>query len=218
MTEEAKATVAQKKSKLNIPMTAACILLCLTLFSFHFTGGLYARYITTASGDDSARVIKFGELTLTETGDFYQENKLMITPGVDLNKKATVSFTGSESATYVFLSVIPTKWHVSGDNKMFSVTVGSKTVMNWSLADGWVFLKTDNGAYVYYRVLAPNTALVSADIIAGGKITVSNQITRSEIGSDAMQGISISFRAAAVQIGGFADAGAAWSSIAAKGG
>ena len=41
---------------------------------------------TFASGSDSARVITFGDLTLTETGDFYEEGKLMIIPGVDLKK------------------------------------------------------------------------------------------------------------------------------------
>ncbi len=35
------------------------VLLCLVLFSTYLTGGLYARYTTTASGGDSARVAKF---------------------------------------------------------------------------------------------------------------------------------------------------------------
>ena len=76
-----------KKAKLNIPMCVACVLFCLTLFSFHLCGGLYARYTARGSASDSARVIKFGELTLTETGDFFQPGKLLIIPGVDLTKR-----------------------------------------------------------------------------------------------------------------------------------
>ena len=40
-------------------MCIACILFCLTLFSCHLCGGLYARYTTTASAGDSARVARF---------------------------------------------------------------------------------------------------------------------------------------------------------------
>lgn len=46
-------------SQLNIPMCAAGVLLCLTLFSVHLTSGLYAKYTATATGSDSARVAKF---------------------------------------------------------------------------------------------------------------------------------------------------------------
>lgn len=37
----------------------AGVLLCLTLFSFRLTAGLYARYTSTATASDSARVAKF---------------------------------------------------------------------------------------------------------------------------------------------------------------
>lgn len=47
------------KTKLNIPMLAALILLLLTMVTTHFTSGLYARYSSYATGSDSARVAKF---------------------------------------------------------------------------------------------------------------------------------------------------------------
>ena len=204
----------RKTAKVNIPMCIASFLFCLTLISIHLTSGLYAKYISSASGDDSARVIKFGELTITETGDFYEDNKLMIIPGVDLIKKATVSFSGSESATYVFVEIMPTGWSAT-DDVTFALLSNGKTAMQWSIADGWVFLKSDNGTYIYYRELAPNLELVTADIIAGsGKITVSDQITKSEI--KAITDVSIKLRATVVQSGGFENPEAAWNSVAAK--
>ena len=206
--------VRHHKTKMNIPMCLAAILLCLTLISIHLTSGLYAKYISSASGNDSARVIKFGELTLTEEGDFYEGNKLMIIPGVALTKKATVSFSGSESATYVFVEITPSKWSTT-DNKTFSLMSNGKTAMQWNVAEGWIFLKSDNGTYIYYRELDPNTELVAADIIAeNGKVSVSDQITKSEI--ETMTGISIKLRASVVQSGGFDNPESAWSSIAAK--
>lgn len=204
-----------KTAKVNIPMCIASVLFCLTLISIHLTSGLYAKYISSASGSGSARVIAFGDLTLTETGNFYEDNKLMIIPGVDLTKKAVVDFAGSEAATYVFVEVKPSAWQVASDNESFSITLNSKTAMQWSIADGWMFLKSANGTYVYYRELAPNTVLDDADIIAeDGKITVSDQITKNEIAS--MTGISIKLRATVVQSGGFESPEAAWNSVAAK--
>ena len=206
--------VRHHKTKMNIPMCLAAILLCLTLISIHLTSGLYAKYISSASGNDSARVIKFGELTLTEEGDFYEGNKLMIIPGVALTKKATVSFSGSESATYVFVEITPSKWSTT-DNKTFSLMSNGKTAMQWNVAEGWLFLKSDNGTYIYYRELTPNTELIATDIIArNGKITVSDQITKSEI--KAMTDVSIKLRATVVQSGGFENPEAAWNSVAAK--
>ena len=203
-----------KTAKVNIPMCIASFLFCLTLISIHLTSGLYAKYISSASGNDSARVIKFGELTLTEEGDFYEGNKLMIIPGVALTKKATVSFSGSESATYVFVEITPSKWSTT-DNKTFSLMSNGKTAMQWNVAEGWLFLKSDNGTHIYYRELTPNTELIATDIIAeNGKITVSNQITKSEI--QVMTGISIKLRATVVQSGGFENPEAAWNSVAAK--
>ena len=213
--EEKRLVKHTKTAKVNIPMCVAAILFCLTLFSAHLTSGLYAKYITTESGSDAARVITFGDLTLSETGDFYEEHKLMIIPGVDLTKKATVDFSGSESETYAFVEVKASSEWQTTDNKTFFIVNNEKTAMQWRIAEGWTLLTTKNGAYVYYRKLAPNSTLVGVDIIAdNGRIAVSELITKSEI--ESMTGISIKLRAAVVQSGGFENPEAAWNSVAAK--
>ncbi len=196
----------QSRSKLNIPMCAAAVLFCLTLFSMHFTSGLYAKYSTRSEGEDSARVIKFGTLALTETGDF-ADGSAFIIPGVDLTKKAVVSFGGSESATYVFVKIeLSGGWTKTGNS--FSING-----LSWSVADGWSYL--DGSEYVYYRALAPNDTLSDADIISdGGKITVSDEITKSEIAS--MTGIKIDLTAYVVQSNGFDSVTEAWASVSAK--
>lgn len=202
------------KARVNIPMCCACILLCLTLFSFHLCGGLYAKYTASGEGSDSARVIKFSNITITETGDFYEANKLMIIPGVNIKKEAKVNFKGSEAATYVFVKVTPTAWSVAPDNKAFSLWAGAKELMNWQIADGWDYLADTQ--YVYYRTLEPNQQLNDVDIIKDGKITVSAAITKGELG--ALTGVAIGLRATVVQATGFENAAAAWASVSAKGG
>ena len=207
-------TQHKKTAKVNIPICIASFLLCLTLISMHLTGGLYAKYISTASGGDSARVITFGDITLTETGDF-EDGEAYIIPGVDLTKKVVVNFSGSEAATYVFVEVEPSATWQTTDKQTFSIALNSKTAMHWSIAEGWNPLVAQNGTYVYYRELAPNTVLNNVDIIAeNGKITVSDQITKYEIAS--MVNVSIKLRATVVQSGGFENPTAAWNSVAAK--
>lgn len=206
-----------KTAKVNIPMCIASVLFCLTLISIHLTSGLYAKYVSSSSGNDSARVITFGNLTLTETGDFNSDGKLIIIPGVDLTKKAIVNFAGSESATYIFIEVTVGKWILTDntDNRTFSIDSNNKVLMKCSIAEGWEYLKNDNETYVYYQTLSPNTILDKADIIADdGTIMVSEDITRSEMG--ALTGVSIKLRASAVQSDGFDSPEAAWNSIVAK--
>lgn len=203
-----------KTAKVNIPICIASFLFCLTVISIHLTGGLYAKYVSTGSAGDAARVISFGDLTLTESGNFNEEGKLMIIPGVSLQKKAVVDFAGSEAATYVFIEVVLSSTWQTSDSITFAISSGSKTLMQWKIADGWDILKSDNGTCIYYRELAPNTAL-NADIIAdNGSVSVSEYITQNEISS--MTGIFIKLRASAVQSGGFDSPAAAWESIAEK--
>lgn len=45
--------------KVNIPMAAALILLSLTMISIHWSSGLYARYSSSTTYSDSARVARF---------------------------------------------------------------------------------------------------------------------------------------------------------------
>ncbi|MBQ8184799.1 MAG: hypothetical protein IJ036_03325 [Lachnospiraceae bacterium] len=68
-----------KTAHFNIPMCIACVLLCLTLLSIHMTSGLFARYTTSDSAMDSARVAAFH---VTESRrSFSEELVLPLSPG-----------------------------------------------------------------------------------------------------------------------------------------
>ena len=200
------------KHRINIPMCAACILLCLTLLSIHFTSGLYARYVTRSSSSDDARVAAFGQLTLTETGDFYEGNKLMIIPGVDLNKKATVSWTPGEVSVYIFVEVETPLW-LTADNRNF-YDFGSHK-MTWAVDNNWQYLTQESDGtdttYIYYKELEPGEALAPTDVIKDGKILVPSSITAGDLSG--MNHIKINIRASVVQSGGFTNATAAWNSL-----
>ena len=47
------------KKKIPVSLSVASVLLCLVLLSAHFTSGMYARYVTRASGGDTSRIAAF---------------------------------------------------------------------------------------------------------------------------------------------------------------
>ncbi len=49
----------KQHAKVNVLMCTVAVLLCATLFSTHLVGGLYAKYTTTSTSTDTARVAKF---------------------------------------------------------------------------------------------------------------------------------------------------------------
>ena len=184
----------------------AGILLCLVLITTAMMGGLFARYVATGTGSDSARVVRFGDLTLTETGDFdgAATKKAIIIPGVDLNKKVTVSFDDSEVATIVFVEVSAPGW-TSDDYKKF----WRGTQMSWSIAAGWNHL--GGTEYIYYRELAPNTPLVDVDIIHNGTIDVASSIKESDLQN--LGELGLSFRASVIQNDGSLTPQTAWDRL-----
>lgn len=194
-------------AKVNIPMCLACVLLCLTLFSVHFSSGVVARYTTTTDSGDSARVIEFGDLTLTETGGETQ----YIAPGVTLEWNAHVTFEGSESATYVFVEVSGVYAEANGTVTLFA---GGPTWTVDTGTDKWEYLGAYDGTYVYYRALDPNTELDEALFKETGAV-VSETLTAADL--EDFESVSPKFRASVVQSNGFANEGdppaAAWKSL-----
>ena len=199
-----------------ILIRAAAGLFILTIVSIYLLSGLFARYVSSDQGSDSARVATFGNLTLTETGDFdgTETKKGMIIPGVPLTKNATVTFTGSEMATVVFVEVIvPEDTWGTEDNRVFSYGE-----MSWSVASGWEYLTKDRyggkDRYVFFKILEPNTQLSGEKIVKDGEISVSEEITKANIGS--LGNADLTFRASVIQAGGFKTVQEAWTAMAAK--
>lgn len=79
----------KNKNKVNIPLLLAGILFCLTLISISLTSNLIAKYSTTASGSDGARVAKFN---VSATEDNSQPGTIELVPG-DSAFTGTYTFT-----------------------------------------------------------------------------------------------------------------------------
>lgn len=223
--------------KKNWPMRIASILLCLVLFTTCLVSGLYARYSAKGTSYDSARVIKFGDLALIETGDFVNANSIVpayIIPGINLTKDIHIEFEGSEAATYVFVELfLNAPWQPTQTNKNHPDYLkefiaykfgGNKELMRWKIKDEWTVLKSasnETNSYVYYLELAPNTSL-SLDFIDdvdtnlnNGTIIVSDQINKNDLSDYKDNGYTcaINIKAYVVQANGFADVDKAWKSL-----
>ena len=181
------------------------------------TGVTFSRYVTRSSGEDEARVIRMGKVSISETGSF-TDGKLVLIPGVDLVKDASVMFEGSESATYLFLEAeVSPQWELSGQKTFQSKNKGI-TMLEWQMSDEWKYLcsSTEGDSYVYYYPLEANQNL-NCDIIKdNGKITVSEKMKKADLAELTDKELFIGFRAFVVQSGGFATAQDAWESVQKK--
>lgn len=186
-----------KPNKRRLPLRAW--LLYLAVATFALTGVTFSRYVASAHSQDEARVITFGDLTVTDSGS----GSVQVQPGVPAKKDLTVRFDGSEAATYVFVELKGSDWTRGADGIYHDAT----GLMTWRVADGWTHLR-DN---VYYRELAPNTAL-DAGLIAGGAVNVSENMTRTEL-EKLSKALSIRVQAAAVQREGGDTAETAWARV-----
>ena len=89
----------KRNPKFRLPFSA--VLLYLVLIAVALSGVTFSRYMTGTTVGDTARVAIMRDITVTETGNFAETDKWVITPGVDMIKNAVVNFEGSEMACYV---------------------------------------------------------------------------------------------------------------------
>lgn len=205
----------QKKREpiVNVAMTAALVMFWLVIITTYLSAGLFAKYSTKDDGGDKARVIKFGQVTVTEEKlDENNSREFIFTPGVPIEKIVTVSFDGSEADTYVFIKLDTPGWTRS-ETHDFALTQGTAPIMSWSVDENWLAVPdTEN---VYYAFLDSNTPMNVKPVIKDNKITVSKS-TRSAYAALAGVTLNINVTAYVVQAHGFETVQAAWASLQAK--
>lgn len=190
-----------RRPKPRLPFSA--VLSYLVLLAAAFSGVTFSKYMAGTTVGDTARVAIMRDITVTETGNFAEPDKWVITPGVDMIKNAVVNFEGSEMACYVFCEIKTTGWSRL-DEHSFAFSGGSENILGWAVNNGWNYLSGNGSEAVYYRIVGANTVL-QADVLAeGGKITVSENITKTQLDS-LPKDMQIKISATAVQYNGFSE-------------
>lgn len=192
----------EQKSKFRLPFSA--VLLYLVLIAAALSGVTFSRYMAGTTAGDTARVAIMRDITVTETGNFAETDKWVITPGVDMIKNAVVNFEGSEMACYVFCEIKTTGWSRMDDNYSFVFSGGNENILGWAVNNGWNFLSGNGGEAVYYRIVGTNAVLQTDVLAEGGKITVSENITKTQLDS-LPKDMQIKISATAVQYNGFSE-------------
>ena len=191
----------EQRPKFRLPFSA--VLLYLVLIAAALSGVTFSKYMTGTTVGDAARVAIMRDITVTETGNFAEPEKWVITPGVDMIKNAVVNFEGSEMACYVFCEIKTTGWSRL-DEHSFAFSGGGENILGWAVNNDWKFLSGNGSEAVYYRTVSANSGL-TADVLAdGGKITVSENITKTQLDS-LPKDMQIKISAAAVQYNGFSE-------------
>ena len=213
----------KRNPKFRLPFSA--VLLYLVLIAVALSGVTFSKYITGTTVGDTARVAIMRDITVIETGNFAEPDEWVITPGVDMIKNAVVNFEGSEMACYVFCEIKTTGWSRL-DEHSFAFSGGGENILGWAVNNDWKFLSGNGSEAVYYRTVSADSGL-TADVLAdGGKITVSENITKTQLDS-LPKDMQIKISATAVQYNGFSEGStaeyteaqralAAWNAVKSK--
>ena len=146
----------EQKPKFRLPFSA--VLLYLLLIAAAVSGVTFSKYVTGTTVGDTARVAIMRDITVTETGNFAETDKWVITPGVDMIKKAVVNFEGSEMACFVFCEIKTSGWSRL-DEHSFAFSGGGENILGWAVNNAWNYLSGNGGEAVYYRIVSANTVL-----------------------------------------------------------
>ena len=142
------------------------------------------------------------ELTnvVTKTG----VNNYKIIPGVNLPKDPTVEVKANSEACWLFVKVEAENWPTFiGDAKIsYAVKTGE---------GGWTALEGHAG--VYYREVGAVTEDTTFKVLADDLVTVSENLTKEEVGTLKENQPKLTFTAYAVQKDGIADAATAWLKV-----
>lgn len=195
-----------QKQKFRLPFSA--IIMYLSLAAILVTGVTYSKYVTGTTTGDAARVAYMKDISIEETGNFTEQNKWIILPGVNMEKNATVHFEGSEMACYIFLHIKTTGW-TRNQTHSYSCPVDNTEALAWNVRQDWKYLTDDGtGGAVYYSVVSANTVF-RADVLGNnGTITVSPELTRTQLEAlteNLENGLSIDIGAIAVQYHGISE-------------
>lgn len=176
-------------------------LLALVLVFGCAVGGTFAWL--TAKTDPVVNTFTYGDINIglaETTGSGYK-----IIPGVNIEKNPKVTVKAGSEACWLFVKVEEENWPT------FTEADNSTAKIAYEIASGWTALEGVSG--VYYREVDAAAAETSFEVIKGNLITVSENLTKTEVNTVVTRQPKLTFTAYAVQKDGVADAADAWAKV-----
>ena len=151
------------------------VTLALVLITTFMVSGVFARYKSIAGANEEARVAKFGNLNLYEydssgniisSGLTNQLEEIIIYPGIDINKKLEISYTGTEVATYVFFVINTEGWQLTNDEEIGKYVMSlnnekDEYIAKWTIQNNFQHLESlsSENRNIFYYLAPPNSNL-----------------------------------------------------------
>lgn len=195
----AKRRARQRKLRNRRIALTVCLMLVVMVASI---GGTVAWL--TAKTAPVVNTFTYGDINITlaeTTGNSYK-----IIPGVDIEKDPKVTVKGGSEACYLFVKVDEADWPTVKEAN------GTTKKVNYAIASDWTPMP--NVANVYYREVSASEADQPFGILANDQVTVSANLTKTEVNDLKTKQPKLTFTAYAVQLEGFEDKPAdAWAKV-----
>lgn len=217
------ANTEARSSRRDAALAGTCAaLLGLTLLSAHAVSGTYAKYVARGTGSDTARVAKFGQVSIQGGGNIAisGSSAMNVTTQTDLDAGSAIALyanddaaqqgqpvkvvaTQTDVAMKIVLTITGAGWHYGTDSDgrdiMYEGNYLSDGTGVWfELGDGWEHVDGTDGTVRFSYVVPAGEALDSSvmryDRIYSS-LTVEQRAALADPGS-----ASLTFSAEAVQI------------------
>ena len=155
----------------------------------------------TANTTPVVNTFTYGDINITLTENKPADRHAKIIPGVNIEKDPKVTVKANSEACWLFVKVEEAGTFVKGK-------------VTYSIADGWT--KGDGTKIpenVYYRQVGAVTTDTDFAVLEDNKVTVSDTLTKEDIGKLTSKEATLTFTAYAVQKDGIADAATAWAKV-----
>lgn len=192
------------KKNVGISYKAFAVILAAVLVLGGTIGGTMAWLIDDTEAVENTFTYGDINIVLAETtGTAYK-----IVPGVDLMKDPKVTVNAGSEDCWLFVKVEEANWPA------FTEDDGTTKKVAYSIAAAWTALEGHEG--VYYREVKSPTTDASFSVLKDDKITVSENLKKTEIDTVKNQKPELTFTAYAVQKAEIASVTVAWEKAEAE--
>lgn len=204
-------TEHRRSNKKIIAMLSVLTVLALAVTGYPVSGTV--AWLASKS-ESTVSTFTIGDINITLTESSADSQPVKIIPGIDIGKDPKVKVEPNSEACWLFVKAEETNW------PDFKDANGTERKVSYSVAagdNGWKALENVPG--VYYREVSAEDAKggIAYYVLAGsaehpnGVVTVSRELTKTEVNRLAGTQPKLTFTAYAVQREGIDDAAAAWA-------